>query len=178
MLLKTGGTSTDEVFLYEKAHDHNFHLLTLGYFGGGYRTILFEYDNALVRGIVGESVSVSYLEDTKLASGRVMLYRENRDIHAQFPSEDFSISINIISSGGRHKRQYEFDIDLKPSTTSAMISKHLVGYMPTIYSRFAKAMGVSNVDDKLRNLLTHDIEPCASLAVEEALAASLSYRIG
>jgi len=34
----------DQLYFYERAHDHNFDFLTVGYFGSGYGTEMWEYD--------------------------------------------------------------------------------------------------------------------------------------
>jgi hypothetical protein len=161
---------SDEVFLYEDAHDHNFNLLTLGYLGSGYRTVLFEYDHAAASGFLGEAVQVKFLENTGLENGRVMLFRESRDIHVQFPSDEFSISINIISTGSQHVRQYSFDLDLSPDTTVACIHRSLVGHMPSTFARFARAMEVDDVAGKLESMLSAELNGPARMAVIQALA--------
>lgn len=168
--LNDAGKRTDEVFLYEDAHDHNFNLLTLGYLGPGYRTKVFEYDHAGVIGYPGEPLPVQYCDTIDLLAGRVMLFRESRDIHVQFPPAGYSVSINIISTGSQHVPQYAFDLDLDPTTTSAKIRKSLVGYMPTTFSRFARAMKVSDVAGRLRKMIDADLRDSARIAVYMAMA--------
>ncbi len=145
------GRAGEEIFFYEDPHDHNFALLTLGYEGPGYETVLFEYDHQNVAGYVGEVVDVRFLERTRLLRGRVMFYRGSKDIHVQFPSEEFSISINIVAPNIQMNRQYSFDMDLTPDNTRAVIRENLVFHIPTIISRLAYDMGVPNVSATLRN---------------------------
>jgi len=161
--------SHDEMFLYEDAHDHNFNLLTLGYLGNGYRTVLFEYDRDSVVGYVGEDVPVTFLENTGLTERKVMLFREGKDIHVQFPPEDFSISINVISTGGRKCAQYAFDLDLDPRTARAKIRKSMVGHMPVGFVRFARSMGVDDVSGKLEAMLSETLSSGARRAVLDGL---------
>ena len=166
--MNDAGKRTDEVFLYEDAHDHNFNLLTLGYVGSGYRTRVFEYDHAAAIGYPGEAVPVRYCDTIDLSAGRVLLFRESRDIHVQFPPSECSISINIISTGSQHVPQYAFDLNLDPSTTCATIRKTLVGYMPATFARFAQAMGVKDLTSRLRTMLDSPLRDPARLAIYTA----------
>jgi hypothetical protein len=147
------GRTGEEIFFYEDPHDHNFELLTLGYEGPGYETVLFEYDHDQVVGDVGEVVNVRFLERTRLSRGRVMLYRDSKDIHVQFPSDDFSISINVVVPKMQMNRQYSFDMDLSPETTRAIIRENLMFHTPTVISRLAHDMGVQDVPATLRDFV-------------------------
>src|SRR5579884_2565752 len=44
----------NRLFFYEIPHDHNFSFLTVGYFGPGYETTIYEYDSSGVQGEIGE----------------------------------------------------------------------------------------------------------------------------
>jgi hypothetical protein len=88
-------------------------IMTVGYYGPGYRTEIYEYDARAVQGLVGESVDLHFLEDTTLPEGKVMLYRRCVDIHTQFAPESMSISLNLMvpSSLQKYSQQYSFDIE-------------------------------------------------------------------
>lgn len=105
----------NELFFYGKAHDHNFSLLTVGYYGLGYETDMWEYDYNKVVGEVGEQVDLTFLENTTLPKGKAMIYRMSKDIHSQFASKDYSISLNLIpiTRTGVRKEQFFFDTDKK-----------------------------------------------------------------
>ena len=105
----------NDLYFYLRAHDHNFNFLTVGYFGEGYATEMWEYDSDSVSGIVGESVEMVKLETTKLPKGKAMFYRASKDIHCQLPSDDYSLSLNImpISLNVLRKEQFYFDLDKK-----------------------------------------------------------------
>lgn len=100
-------------FLYHVPHDHGFDFLTVGYLGPGYGSDYYEYDGASVVGAVGESVSLRYVERSYLSEGKMLLYRANRDIHAQLPPQSLSVSLNILASNPDQgwRRQYRFDLD-------------------------------------------------------------------
>ncbi|NEQ79292.1 MAG: HEAT repeat domain-containing protein [Moorea sp. SIO2I5] len=101
------------LYAYSQPHDHNFSFLTVGYFGPGYKTVIYEYDPDSVSGYSGEKVNLRFLERTTLPQGKIMFYRASKDIHSQEPPEDFSISINlmIVSPEVSVRGQYWFDLD-------------------------------------------------------------------
>lgn len=91
----------DELSVYadrqQFGHNHNFSFLTTCYWGDGYETDLYECEPGQVDGRVGERVKLRYRGRKTLPSDRVMLYRAHRDVHVQYPTGDFSISLNLIT---------------------------------------------------------------------------------
>ncbi|MEA3066299.1 MAG: hypothetical protein QOJ27_2760 [Sphingomonadales bacterium] len=100
-------------FFYGVPHDHNFSFLTVGYLGPGYWSDYFEYDYGDVAGFTGERVPLRFVERSRLAEGKVMLYRKFRDVHSQLPPEQLSVSLNILahSSAAEFLDQYRFDLE-------------------------------------------------------------------
>jgi hypothetical protein len=100
-------------FVYELPHDHNFHFLTVGYFGPGYWSDYWEYDYEAVAGAVGEKAGLRFVERSRLEPGRLMHYRAHRDVHSQLPPDALSVSLNVMHPG--HAQgcldQYRFDVD-------------------------------------------------------------------
>lgn len=103
--------SGEAAFLYHVPHDHGFDFLTVGYLGPGYGSDYYEYDNGDVAGTDGEPVSLRFIERSHLSEGRMLLYRANRDIHAQLPPTSLSASLNILATAPDQgwRRQYRFD---------------------------------------------------------------------
>jgi hypothetical protein len=99
-------------FFYGVPHDHNFSFLTLGYIGPGYWSDYFEYEYGDVAGFTGERVPLRFVERSRLAEGKLMLYRKFRDVHSQRPPEQMSVSLNILahSSAADFLDQYRFDL--------------------------------------------------------------------
>jgi hypothetical protein len=108
-----GNDWESDLFAYARPHDHNFSFLTIGYFGSGYRTAIYEYDHDRIVGYPGEPVDLRFLEETSLHRGKVMFYRASRDVHRQEHPLDFSISINlmIVSPEVMANSQYWFDLE-------------------------------------------------------------------
>lgn len=109
MYRASGGTS----FVYGVPHDHNFDFLTYGYFGPGYWSDYYEFDYEALAGWSGEPAGLRFIERSRLAPGKLMLYRAHRDVHAQLPPDSLSVSLNIM-----HMRldqgwydQYRFDVE-------------------------------------------------------------------
>ncbi|MBZ9648674.1 transposase [Sphingobium sp. 3R8] len=98
-------------FLYHVPHDHSFDFLTVGYLGPGYASDYYDYDPADVAGADGEAVALRFVERSCLSEGKMLLYRANRDVHAQLPAESLSVSLNILASAPDQgwRRQYRFD---------------------------------------------------------------------
>lgn len=111
----SGRAARDEAALlsYELAHDHNFPFLTIGYFGPGYDTLIYEYDKSTVAGYEGERVELRFLEKARLEVNKVLFFRPSTDIHIQLPPKSFSISLNLLV----HRKdnplipQYVFDVE-------------------------------------------------------------------
>jgi hypothetical protein len=101
------------ILSYDRAHDHNFSLLTVGVAGPGYKTRVFEYDSCSIGGYAGEFVEITHLEDTSLPIGKAMIYRPSRDIHIQIPPDRPSMSLNLLVAEKEivETPQYFFDLD-------------------------------------------------------------------
>jgi hypothetical protein len=99
-------------FVYGAAHNHNFDFLTVGYYGAGYWTDVYELEGE-PHGYPGESVRLRFLENTSLPQGKVMYFRKFKDVHVQLPpKDDLAISLNLMVTDvdAFRKEQYEFDI--------------------------------------------------------------------
>jgi hypothetical protein len=108
-----GRQDQKHLFYYQVPHDHNFSFLTIGYFGPGYETTIYEYDPDSIAGAVGEHVALRYLETTSLPEGKIMLYRASHDVHSQEHPQEFSISLNLLLAPPETNlaNQYLFDLD-------------------------------------------------------------------
>ena len=102
--------SGGSAFFYDHAHDHNFSFLTVGYLGSGYWSDYYEHDPA--DRLAGDPAGLRFVERSRLDPGKVLLYRKHRDVHAQLPPDDFSVSLNILAhEPAQHWRtQYRFDL--------------------------------------------------------------------
>lgn len=159
----------ERVFSYRNTHDHNFTFMTVGYFGGGYETDLFEYDPSKVRGFVGERVELVPLGRERLHPGRVMVFRESVDVHKQFPPDELSISLNlmVMKPDGLVADQYEFD--LASSTIRCMPN---FSQLPLRASAIALAGQLANADtiDILEDLVVD--APCRRVREAATIACA------
>lgn len=105
--------SGTDPFFYGVPHDHNFSFLTVGYLGPGYWSDYYEYDYGEVTGLVGEPVALRFVERSRLAEGKVMLYRRFHDVHSQLPPDTLSVSLNVLAQSDRSDfcDQYRFDLE-------------------------------------------------------------------
>lgn len=114
---------TEKMFAYTVPHDHNFSFLTVGYLGPGYETAIYEYDFARVEGRVGERVELRFLERTRLAAGKVMLFRSGRDVHIQYAPEELSMSLNLLVYSAEDMRREQFAFDVIGSRISGLLAQ-------------------------------------------------------
>lgn len=114
----TAGRVQQDDSAYDVAHDHNFHFLTAAYFGAGYVTEIYEYDQDAVEGYIGEAVELRFLERTQFVTGRAMLYRGSRDVHVQFPPEDISITLSLMFETPELSARDQYHFDLQRQTIS------------------------------------------------------------
>lgn len=103
-------------FAYGLPHDHNFHFLTIGYWGPGYVSDYYDYDDEAVDGRLGEPLNLRFVERSELSEGRMMLYRAHRDIHSQLPPTSLSVSLNIMDEGEHIPWRDQYIVDLQHGT--------------------------------------------------------------
>jgi len=113
------------IFSYDRAHDHNFSLLTVGAAGPGYKTRIFEYDPGSIGGYDGEFVEMTFLEDTILSLGKSMIYRPSRDIHVQIPPDRPSMSLNLLIAEKEVVEVPQYFFDLKSSSLIIMTDNEI-----------------------------------------------------
>lgn len=114
------------LFSYNTAHDHNFDFMTVGYYGPGYETIIYEYDNSVLDGYIGEKVNLHFCERTTLPMGKLMYYRATKDVHIQLPPPSLSISLNLLVSSPESFERAQYHIDVNKQEISAYPDEALV----------------------------------------------------
>lgn len=147
------------LFAYQMPHDHNADFLTVGYWGPGYETDIYEYDPERTVGYEGEQVEIRFLERTRLTPGKLMFYRANRDIHTQLPADGFSISLNLLAAdpdSRRSARQYWFDV--AAGRISASVER--LDYTPFVFlCRLAAQIGDGATTEALERLAQGHVDP-------------------
>ena len=86
------------IYAYDLAHNHDSPFLTVGYFGPGYETDLYEVDAETVSGTPGEQVTLRAHRREQLTRGRVIYFKAYNDVHVQHEPSELSISLNLIFS--------------------------------------------------------------------------------
>lgn len=97
---------------YDLPHDHSFDFVSVGYFGAGYVTDIYQYDGQ-VEGCIGEAVSITPQGRYALSAGDIFVYEANRDIHVQYPPKEVSVSLNLMQTSeiSYARSQYVFDLE-------------------------------------------------------------------
>jgi hypothetical protein len=156
------------LFVYDVPHDHNFSFLTVGYFGPGYETTIYEYDPKRVTGKIGEKVELRFLETTTLPAGKMMLYRMSRDVHTQNYPENFSISLNLLLAPPETNQREQFLFDLE----SSRIAQYARNTASTrlMMCRAARYIGDSRTATLLDELASRHSSARVRLTATESLA--------
>jgi hypothetical protein len=153
---------------FDIPHNHNFELLTVGFAGVGYETIIHEVDETRIVGFPGEKVDLRFLEQTTLPEGKVMFYRRFKDVHIQLPPKELSISLNLLvrDDAGVSGSQYTFDFEKKTiiGELSGRVSDHNMMF------EFAKHLGDENTGNHLIAIAEKHDNPLARLAAFDAAA--------
>ncbi len=159
--------SGPEAFFYGLPHDHNFDFLTVGYYGPGYGSKFYEYDNASVAGYPGEAVDLRYSCTASLAQNSMIFYRKSLDVHEQLYPESFSISLNIVSNDHRetcHINQFMFDT--KQSRIRSLINRTS---LPMI-CRAAAFMGNDDTAEIMRAIASRHVDARSRFEAYRAMA--------
>lgn len=165
-----------DINFYGIAHDHAFNLLTIGYHGPGYETDFYEYDRSKVAGYIGEDIEMEFLERTRLGFGKILFMREAKDIHIQYPPEEMSISLNLMSqnhANTRNMEQFIFDIE----------KKKIIGYPHygvsnrTSLIDAAAAIANENTLDILQTICISHIDPRTRLQAFKSLYLHLGDQV-
>ena len=152
-------------------HDHTSDFLTVGYWGPGYETEIYEYDPATVIGYDGESVDLTFLEKTRLTEGKVMYYRGNRDVHTQIMPREFSISINLLlvnQERGFGRNQYWFDTE-RNVIESTVSRSSLTSFL--FLCRLARVLGCASAINSLERIAQRHANPHIRVAAYQAIVA-------
>ncbi|MBU1439165.1 MAG: hypothetical protein KJ930_09675 [Gammaproteobacteria bacterium] len=98
--------------VYTIPHNHDFSFLTVGYFGAGYQSDVWEIESSNTDLAIGSKVNLVFLERFQLAPGKVVYFRAGKDLHLQYPPEHLSLSLNIMYPP-TEKLQIKVDLDSK-----------------------------------------------------------------
>ncbi len=174
------GASGAAAFFYGLPHDHNFPFLTYGYLGPGYWSDYYEVDADRLEGRVGEDAGLRFVERSRLAPGRLMLYRMRRDVHSQAPPDAFSVSLNILGHDPAQPWTDQYRYDLKAGTIDGILTTTPGEALLAIGTRFG---GGNGIDLAARFAASHRCERMRVTAIdalhraEPGLATPLLERI-
>jgi hypothetical protein len=157
------------LFFYERPHDHNFSFLTVGYFGPGYETTIYEYDSSQIHGAIGEKVHLRFLEKTTLPVGKIMLYRQSTDIHSQGHPTEFSISLNLLLSPADVNKRDQYLFDLESSKITQLVKNPTSSRL--MMCRVARYIGNAHTASLLDKLAQTHTSGRVRLTAVESLAA-------
>ncbi|MCE4558237.1 hypothetical protein [Pelomonas cellulosilytica] len=158
----------ERLLAYNRPHDHNFSFATIGYFGPGYETLLYEHDFEKTLGHIKERVSLKYTGRATLTQGRIMIYEARKDVHTQLPPSDLSVSLNVVINRDDETQldQFYFDVD----------SCEITEYSDTVPSkrvsllRIARELGNNDTAELLLQIAKQ--HPCRRTQLQALLSAT------
>lgn len=123
-------------FFYGVPHNHNFCFLTAGHFGPGYWSDYYAFDPEQTCAVPGEPAGLRFVERSRLAEGRMLLYRAGTDVHSQHLPDSMSVSLNIVqgTAGRAFLDQFRFDLDrdLIAGQLAHTSTEALIGLLPAL----------------------------------------------
>lgn len=152
----------DALFSYYMPHDHNYHFLTVGHFGPGYETEIFETAPDAHDGQIGTVVSLESEQRTALPAGKVMAYRAHRDIHTQLPPKSLSVSLNLMVRDRLSDTREQYVFDIHQDRRSATIASYPDASPVSVHAslvQLAATVGDPNVRQRLHDLTESDRVP-------------------
>ena len=111
------------------AHNHNFNVITIGYFGPGHIADLYVFSPKESGGEIGDRVDLRFSERVRIQKNCAVICRETVDAHAHVAPEALSISMSLSVFSESRQIADRFVFDPQAST--------LCGYVDTadVYRR-------------------------------------------
>lgn len=158
----------ERLLAYNRPHDHNFSFATVGYFGPGYETLLYEHDFEKTLGHIKERVPLKYTERTTLTQGKIMIYEARKDVHTQLPPSDLSVSLNVVINRDDETQLDQFYFDVE--------SCEIAEYSDTVPSKRVSLLRIARElgDNHTAELLLHigERHPCRRTQLQALLSAT------
>ncbi|WP_313534374.1 hypothetical protein [Sphingomonas sp.] len=140
------------IYAYEMAHNHNFEFMTIGHHGTGYYTDVGVIDPNAITSYDEQAIEISNRRRIQLCEGRVLYFKMFSDIHVQHPSDEPSISLNLVLDSSEWEReQFEFDMDRGVKLGYVRQGSVERAISAVDFCRFFDSPAASQVLDKLRD---------------------------
>jgi hypothetical protein len=159
---------------YGRAHDHAFDLMTVGFYGEGYRTRLYDFDMDKANLQPDAEVDLRHAQELTLEEGRIIYYFAHKDVHTQYEPHNLSASLNIVipKAGKQRVRQTVFELDptepFRPGTASKAQAHYnnvaRFARQRSIFALLASTGDARSLDIVLRIAKTHSSEEVRALA--------------
>lgn len=111
---------------------------------------------------------MNYLESTSLPKGKAMIYRQSKDIHAQFPAKEYSLSINIMPATKEVLKKEQFWFDLNKKEIRSIAAS--LGTGRYLMLELAKQFGNSETLNIVEKISEEHQLPYVKIRAMEALA--------
>lgn len=157
-----------QIGMYGLLHDHDFSFITVGYFGPGYETVLYECDPERIEGYLGEQVELRPLGTKVLTPKSLLYFQRRRHVHEQGTPVAPSISLNVIALDPSTPFISQYYFDEPAHRIVAMTSDPFNGRL--LLCDLAAALGDLRACDPLHELARHHGSPTLRVHALGALA--------
>jgi hypothetical protein len=158
-----------QIGMYGLLHDHDFSFITVGYFGPGYETVLYECDPERIEGYIGEKVALERLGTRVLTPGSLLYFCRRRHVHEQGTPVAPSISLNVIALDPETPFVSQYYFDDRSHRIVAMTSDPFNGRL--LLCDLAAALGVARAEGALAAIARTHRSPGLRAQATRALAA-------
>jgi hypothetical protein len=156
------------MYAYDLPHNHDFAFLTVGHFGEGYETDLYEVDPALISGEPDQPVELKSRSREQLTEGKVIAFSAYSDVHTQFPPASLSVSINLVLVGSARGQEQVF-FDSARSVVVGGVEDGAIGRMKLTID-MAAAFPTEETEDMLRTVAATTPYARLRIAAEDHLS--------
>lgn len=164
--LSTQSDHESRAFGYGIGHNHNFHLLTVGYFGAGYETDLCRLADPERVYAVGETAEMQPIGRWQLGLGEVMFYEAFADVHVQNPPRELSVSLNLMTHSTRDAMP-QFMFDMRTGSVQSLVDSPLDARIHLLTT--ARLLRATEADAALRHVAETDTSPRLRQLAQAAL---------
>ena len=156
-------------FSYHAPHDHNYNFTTVGYYGVGYESALYEHEFPEGQRPEEGDLDLRFIERIQLHEGTTMSYRAFRDVHEQHPPADVSVSLNLLAHPSELSGQKQFFFNVPGKAIASVVGNSFEALAAHI--RMSRHIGDDDTIEPLMMLAqTHQAISVRQAALDELMA--------
>ena len=152
-----------------RAHNHNFNVMTIGYFGPGNIADLYAFNAKEDRAEIDDRVDLRFIQRVRIQKECAVICREGIDAHAHIAPEALSISMSLSIFSERTQLTDRLVFDPQTSTICGYVDSADI-YLRASVVRLAGEVGNEQTLELFDALLRRS--PCRRVRAAALMAAS------